>query len=136
MLSGAGAAEPPGQYNVIWESPSKLASGQMPIGDGDIAAGVYAIEDGDLYLLLSKNDAYTYNGDLFKTGRVRVSLNPNPFRQFGLGHGTRDLVSWTMEHRTKKDVVVHQPQTSASSSAPRKSSPQPPSHPPPGNTSR
>ena len=69
----------PQRYNVIWNSPSKDASGVMPIGNGDIAAGVYAIENGDLYLLLSKNDAYTYQGDLFKTGRVRVSLTPNPF---------------------------------------------------------
>ena len=66
-------------YNVIWESPSKDATGQMPLGNGDIAAGVYAIEDGDLYLLLAKNDAFTYHGDIFKTGRVRISLNPNPF---------------------------------------------------------
>ncbi len=68
-------------FKVIWESPSTDASGQMPLGNGDIAAGVYAIEDGDLYLLLSKNDAFTYVGDLFKTGRVRISLDPNPFEK-------------------------------------------------------
>lgn len=67
------------RYNVIWNSPSTDPSGQMPLGNGDIAAGVYAIEDGDLFLLLSKNDAFTYNGDIFKTGRVRVSISPNPF---------------------------------------------------------
>jgi hypothetical protein len=66
-------------YNVVWESPSKDASGQMPLGNGDIAAGVYAIEDGDLYLLLAKNDAFNYNGDIFKTGRAKISLSPNPF---------------------------------------------------------
>jgi alpha-L-fucosidase 2 len=66
-------------YNVIWETPSKDVSGQMPLGNGDIAAGVYAIENDALYLLLSKNDAFTYNGDLFKTGRVRVEITPNPF---------------------------------------------------------
>lgn len=68
------------RYNVVWNSPSKDASGVMPIGNGDIAAGVYAIENGDLYLLLAKNDAYTYQGDIYKTGRVRVSLEPNPFK--------------------------------------------------------
>ena len=68
------------RYNVVWNTPSKDASGVMPIGNGDIAAGVYAIEGGDLNLLLAKNDAYTYAGDLFKTGRVRVSLVPNPFQ--------------------------------------------------------
>ena len=66
-------------YNVVWESPSKDASGQMPLGNGDIAAGVYAIEDGALYLLLAKNDAFNYNGDIFKTGRVKIELSPNPF---------------------------------------------------------
>ncbi len=66
-------------YKVVWESPSKDASGQMPLGNGDIAAGVYAIEEGDLYLLLSKNDAFTQHGDIFKTGRVRIALSPNPF---------------------------------------------------------
>lgn len=67
------------RYNVVWNSPSKDASGVMPIGNGDIAAGVYAIENGDLYLLLAKNDAYTYLGDIFKTGRVRITMDPNPF---------------------------------------------------------
>ena len=73
------AEHPMERYNIVWESPSKDASGQMPMGNGDIAAGVYAIQDGDLFLLLAKNDAYTYNGDIFKTGRVRIRLNPNPF---------------------------------------------------------
>ena len=66
-------------YNVVWESPSADASGQMPFGNGDVAAGVYAIENGDLYLLLAKNDALTHTGDIFKTGRVRISISPNPF---------------------------------------------------------
>ena len=69
------------KYNVVWNTPSKDKSGEMPLGNGDIAAGVYAIEDGDLYLLLSKNDAFTYNGDIFKTGRIRISITPNPFEK-------------------------------------------------------
>ena len=78
-------------YNVVWDSPSKDAAGQMPIGNGDIAAGVYAIEDGNLYLLLAKNDAYTYSGDIFKTGRVRLSLSPNPFAKGKSFKQTLDL---------------------------------------------
>lgn len=72
-------AESVSKYNVVWNTPSKDASGTMPIGNGDLAANVYAIENGDLYLLLSKNDAYNYCGDLLKTGRVKISLFPNPF---------------------------------------------------------
>jgi hypothetical protein len=37
------------------------------------------VEDGDLDLLLAKNDAFNYNGDIFKTGRAKISLSPNPF---------------------------------------------------------
>jgi len=79
LYTGFAAAESMQRYNVVWETPSRDSTGQMPLGNGDIAAGVYAIENGDLYLLLAKNDALTYNGDIFKTGRVRVSLEPSPF---------------------------------------------------------
>ena len=75
--------DPVSKYNVVWYSPSKDASGTMPIGNGDLAANVYAVKNGDLYLLLSKNDAYTYCGDLFKTGRNKISLSPNPFIEPG-----------------------------------------------------
>ena len=59
------AARRVSRYNVVWNSPSKDPSGAMPFGNGDIAAVVYAIENGDLFLLLSKNDAYNYMGDLY-----------------------------------------------------------------------
>jgi len=81
------------RYNVVWSSPSVDRSGQMPLGNGDIAAGVYAIEDGDLYMLLAKNDALTYNGDIFKTGRVKVSLSPNPFAKGKPFKQTLDLAT-------------------------------------------
>jgi hypothetical protein len=81
------------RYNVIWNSPSKDATGVMPIGNGDIAAGVYVIENGDLFLLLAKNDAYNYMGDIYKTGRVRVSLTPNPFKAGNKFRQTLDLPS-------------------------------------------
>lgn len=92
LLAGAVAGgEPMARYNVVWEHPSKDASGQMPLGNGDIAAGVCAIEDDDLYLLLAKNDAFNYNGDIYKTGRVRISLNPNPFAKGRPFRQTLDL---------------------------------------------
>ncbi len=84
-------------YNVVWNSPSRDASGQMPMGNGDIAGGVYAIEDGDLYLLLAKNDAFTYSGDIFKTGRLRVSLSPNPFIKGKAFKQTLDLATGSIQ---------------------------------------
>jgi alpha-L-fucosidase 2 len=81
------------QYNVVWQSPSADASGQMPMGNGDIAAGVYAIEDDALYLLLAKNDAFNYNGDIFKTGRAKIELSPNPFAKGKPFKQTLDLAT-------------------------------------------
>lgn len=93
MTVGSPAAGHPtlDPYNIIWESPSTDQSGQMPLGNGDLAAGVCAVEDDALYLLLAKNDALTYNGDIFKTGRVRVSLSPNPFAKGRPFRQTLDL---------------------------------------------
>lgn len=81
------------RHNIVWDTPSGDASGAMPVGNGDIAASVYVIENGDLYLLLAKNDAYTYLGDLFKTGRVRISLSPNPFASGEPFRQTLDLAT-------------------------------------------
>lgn len=93
------------QYNVVWDSPSRDASGTMPIGNGDVAASVYALADGDLHLLLAKNDAYTYQGDLFKTGRVRISLSPNPFANGKAFRQTLDLSTGSI-HIEAAGVVV------------------------------
>lgn len=120
------------RYNVVWKSPSKDASGQMPLGNGDIAAGVYAIENGDLYLLLAKNDAFTYNGDIFKTGRVRVSLAPNPFAKGGPFSQTLDLATgsvrievdgvrvllWADAHRPVYHLQINSPSEISVSAAP------------------
>ncbi len=79
------------RYNVVWTSPSKDATGVMPIGNGDMAAGVYAVANGDLYLLLAKNDAFNSSGQIYKSGRVRISLNPNPFQEGKPFRQTLDL---------------------------------------------
>ncbi|NQT38533.1 MAG: hypothetical protein HQ581_13640, partial [Planctomycetes bacterium] len=91
LTATAVAEERMARYNVVWESPSNDSSGQMPLGNGDIAAGVCVIENGDLYLLLAKNDAYNYNGDIYKTGRVRISLEPNPLAEGKPFRQTLDL---------------------------------------------
>ncbi len=93
MLASGAAGGTIDRYNVVWESPSKDETGQMPLGNGDIAAGVCAIENGDLYLLLAKNDAFTYNGDIFKTGRVRIAMTPNPFAKGKKFRQTLDLAT-------------------------------------------
>jgi len=85
------AAPIPSAYNVVWNSPSTDRTGVMPLGNGDIAAGVCAIEGDALYLLLSKNDAFDEQGDLLKTGRVKIELSPNPFAKGKPFRQTLDL---------------------------------------------
>jgi hypothetical protein len=51
----------------------------MPLGNGDLALNVWTEQNGDLLMLLAKSDAWNENGQLLKLGRVRVTLEPNPF---------------------------------------------------------
>ncbi len=102
------AAEPPvdkgsqlmARYNVVWDAPSVDATGSMPVGNGDLGANVYAVTNGDFYLLLGKTDAYDGQGNVCKTGRVRVHLDPNPlagglpFQQvLDIVHGCVDITA-------------------------------------------
>ncbi len=104
-LAGSSVTDRIARYNVVWNTPSRDASGVMPLGNGDIAAGVYAIEDGDLYLLLAKNDAFNYSGEIYKTGRVRVSLKPNPFQKGKSFRQELDLATGSIRI-TAAEVVV------------------------------
>ena len=103
--AGSSAAERMARYNVVWTNASKDASGAMPVGNGDIAASVYAIENGDLYLQLAKNDAFNYCGDLYKTGRVRISLKPNPFAAGKPFRQTLDLSTGSIQIEADKVKV-------------------------------
>lgn len=69
----------PARYNVIWETPGKLASGSMPTGNGDISVNAWVEGGGDLVFYIGKTDAWSELERLLKIGRVRVKLTPNPF---------------------------------------------------------
>jgi uncharacterized protein DUF5703 len=79
------AAHRMNRYNVVWDSPGTSATDSMPIGNGDLAANVYVVAGDALYLLLGKSDAFDWRGSLIKTGRVKVSVKPNPFKDNGAG---------------------------------------------------
>ena len=68
-------------YRVTWDSPSTDSSGSMPLGNGDIGLNVWVEGEDDLAFLIGKTDAWSGNARLLKVGRVRVSLDPNPFTQ-------------------------------------------------------
>ncbi|MCW3059097.1 MAG: hypothetical protein JWQ02_918, partial [Capsulimonas sp.] len=67
------------QSDVIWKTPSKDASGAMPLGNGELGVSLWVEESGDLIFLISRSDAFSEIGRLLKVGQVRVTLTPNPF---------------------------------------------------------
>lgn len=66
------------QQNVIWTSQSKNSSESMPVGGGDIGVNVW-VENGAVYLYLSRSGTFDENNTLLKLGRVKLKLSPNPF---------------------------------------------------------
>ncbi len=68
-------------YNVSWTDFAKDSQDSMPTGNGDIGLNVWTEANGDVLFYLSKTDAWSeaQNSQLVKLGRIRLSLQPNPF---------------------------------------------------------
>ena len=69
-------------YNVVWTSQSKNSGGSMPCGGGDIGLNVW-VENGDVLFYAGQSGCLDENGAPLKQGRVRISLEPNPFAPGG-----------------------------------------------------
>jgi hypothetical protein len=65
-------------YNVVWDSPSKDALESMPCGGGDIGLNVWG-EDGDVLFYMQRSGCLAEQNEYLKLGRVRLTLDPNPF---------------------------------------------------------
>jgi len=69
------------KYNVIWNSPSVDAAGSMPIGNGSVAANVWATDDGVLHFYVSRTDSWSEICRLLKISGVEIKFTPNPFQK-------------------------------------------------------
>lgn len=67
------------RYNVVWTTPSRDASGAMPIGNGEVGLNVWVDADGGLQFYLARTDSWSEACRLLKLGKVRLRLSPNPF---------------------------------------------------------
>lgn len=65
--------------DLVWTTPSRDASGSMPIGNGEVGLNVWVEDGGDLVFLISRTDAWSESCRLLKLGRVRIAFDPNPF---------------------------------------------------------
>lgn len=71
----------PANYDVVWNTPAPVVNGSsssMPVGGGDISLNVWA-ENGTLLFYVAKDGCFDENDSLLKLGRVRLTLDPNPF---------------------------------------------------------
>ena len=76
-----GASILPPQYDVVWTSPAPPVNGSsssMPLGGHDLGLNVWA-ENSTLLFYIGKAGCYDENNSLLKLGRVRLTLDPNPF---------------------------------------------------------
>lgn len=66
---------------VSWTEFAKDSQDSMPTGNGDIGLNIWTEANGEVLFYLSKTDAWSEapNSQLVKLGRIRVSLQPNPF---------------------------------------------------------
>lgn len=67
------------KHHVTWTTPSTGITESMPIGNGRVAALVWAEKGGDLMVSVATGDAWDENARSIRTGNVRFALSPNPF---------------------------------------------------------
>lgn len=112
-LSAAAAPAELDQCNVVWTTPSKDAAGSMPLGNGELGINLWVEENGDLMFYLSRNDSFSEVSQLCKAGKVRVSLDPNPFtggkpfqQELKLRNGVCEIAGGAPEEKIVLKVFV------------------------------
>ncbi|QGA17422.1 hypothetical protein EYB26_005093 [Talaromyces marneffei] len=68
----------PESYNVVWTSQSNRSADSMPLGGGGLGVNVW-VENNDILLYVAKEGTFDDNNSLVKLGRIRLTLDPNPF---------------------------------------------------------
>jgi hypothetical protein len=69
-----------GRYDVIWKTPSKDASGSMPIGNGEVVLNAWVEKaTGDLLFYIARSDSLSEICRILKLGLIRVHFERSPF---------------------------------------------------------
>jgi hypothetical protein len=67
-------------YNILWDSQSRHSGESMPVGGHDIGLNVW-VEKGDVLFYIDRSGSFDENNQMLKLGRIRLRLDPNPFRE-------------------------------------------------------
>jgi hypothetical protein len=90
-------------YVESWTSPGSGSGGSMPLGNGDLAANVWAEPSGEICLYLAKSDARSENCRLLKLGRVRLSwLGGRPLYKTVFASVSICLPRWHTANKPKR----------------------------------
>lgn len=68
-------------FDIEWNEQSSNSSESMPLGGGNIGCNVW-VENGYVYLYMAQSGWFDENNSLLKAGRVRITVEPNPFRTY------------------------------------------------------
>ena len=68
------------QYNIDWDTQSKDVTGSMPLGGGNLGLNVW-VENDDVLFYIGHSDSRLENQKLIKLGRLRLKMNPSPFKK-------------------------------------------------------
>lgn len=68
-------------YNIRWDSQSKDCSESMPCGGHDLGMNIW-VENDQIYFHMDRSGNFDENNQQLKSGRGRISIEPNPFKEF------------------------------------------------------
>jgi alpha-L-fucosidase 2 len=100
------------RYDVVWDQPGHGSKDSMPGGNGDLGLNVWTEEEtGSVCFYIGKTDAWDDSGRLLKVGKVRVTVEPNPFgagrrfrQRLNLGDASVEIVAGEGGHETRLRV--------------------------------
>ena len=98
-------------HAVLWRTPSRDASGSMPIGNGEVGCNVWCEPDGRLCFYVARTDSWSEASRLLKLGKVTVQVRrpvaEEPFVQrLDLRNGTIEVTWGEGERRVTVRLFV------------------------------
>ena len=96
-------------HDVLWRTPSRDASGSMPIGNGEVGCNVWCEPDGRLCFYVARTDSWSEASRLLKLGKVTVQVRrpvaEEPFVQRLVAKFDLPIRGWrgTSEDRAKTE---------------------------------
>lgn len=98
----------PANYDVVWDTPAPIVNGSsssMPVGGHDIGLNVW-VENGTVLFYVGKDGCFDENNSLLKLGRVRLTLDPNPFMRNSSFEQRLNLEDGYVHIRSGNDTAI------------------------------